>query len=91
MRILIQRVKEATVTICHSKTTNIEQITQKADFLFVACGKPLFVKKEAFTNHSGPYQPPPYKSGQGQGRGRTGPEAFTSGPCTESFHLSPVW
>ena len=36
----------ATITICHSKTTNIEQITQKADFLFVACGKPLFVKKE---------------------------------------------
>lgn len=33
-----------TVTICHSRTKNIEEYTQKADILIVALGKPEFVK-----------------------------------------------
>ncbi len=33
-----------TVTICHSRTQNLEQYTQKADILIVALGKPEFVK-----------------------------------------------
>lgn len=33
-----------TVTICHSRTQNIEQYTQKADILIVALGKPEYVK-----------------------------------------------
>ena len=35
--------KDATVTICHSKTKNIEQITKNADILISAIGKPKFV------------------------------------------------
>ena len=36
----------ATVTLCHSKTKNIEKITRKADLLIVAIGKKHFIKKE---------------------------------------------
>lgn len=35
--------KDATVTICHSKTKNIEEITRNADILISAIGKPKFV------------------------------------------------
>lgn len=38
--------KNATVTVCHSKTKNIEEITQEADILIAAIGKPKFVKKD---------------------------------------------
>lgn len=37
--------KNATVTICHSKTKNIEQITKQADILVAALGKAKFVKE----------------------------------------------
>lgn len=37
--------KDATVTICHSKTKNIEEITKNADILIAAIGKPKFVKE----------------------------------------------
>ncbi len=33
----------ATVTVCHSRTRNIEQYTRQADILIVAIGKPEFV------------------------------------------------
>lgn len=35
----------ATVTICHSKTQNINEITKEADILVAALGKPKFVKE----------------------------------------------
>ena len=35
----------ATVTLCHSKTVDIEKVTKKADILVVAIGKPNFVKR----------------------------------------------
>ena len=35
--------KNATVTVCHSKTKNIEEITRKADILIAALGKQKFV------------------------------------------------
>jgi methylenetetrahydrofolate dehydrogenase (NADP+)/methenyltetrahydrofolate cyclohydrolase len=35
---------DATVTICHSKTKNVEEITKNADILISAIGKPKFVK-----------------------------------------------
>ncbi len=35
--------KNATVTVCHSKTKNLEEITKKADILISAIGKPKFV------------------------------------------------
>ena len=35
--------KNATVTICHSKTQNLKEITKKADILIAAIGKPKFV------------------------------------------------
>lgn len=38
--------RNATVTICHSKTQEIDKITQMADIVITACGKPLMVKKE---------------------------------------------
>lgn len=37
--------KNATVTICHSKTKNIAEITKEADILIAALGKPKFVKE----------------------------------------------
>ena len=38
--------RDATVTICHSKTENLSEITSKADILIAAVGKPLFVKED---------------------------------------------
>ena len=35
--------KNATVTICHSKTKNIEETTKRADIVIAALGKPNFV------------------------------------------------
>ena len=35
--------KNATVTICHSKTKNLEEVTKQADILIAAIGKPEFV------------------------------------------------
>lgn len=37
---------DATVTLCHRKTKNIEDIVKEADILVVAVGQPEFVKKE---------------------------------------------
>ncbi|XKL59912.1 hypothetical protein PGB90_000928 [Kerria lacca] len=34
----------ATVTVCHSKTKNIEQIVSQADLVVVAIGQPLYVR-----------------------------------------------
>lgn len=36
--------KNATVTVCHSRTKNIEEITKNADIVISAIGKPKFVK-----------------------------------------------
>ncbi|MCU6795951.1 bifunctional methylenetetrahydrofolate dehydrogenase/methenyltetrahydrofolate cyclohydrolase FolD [Paenibacillus sp. WQ 127069] len=44
MAILMLR-EHATVTICHSKTANMEEITRQADILIAAVGKPKMVKK----------------------------------------------
>lgn len=38
--------ENATVTICHSKTENIEKICKQADILVVAIGKPKYVTKD---------------------------------------------
>lgn len=38
--------KSATVTVCHSKTKNLEEITKNADVLISAIGKPEFVTKD---------------------------------------------
>jgi methylenetetrahydrofolate dehydrogenase (NADP+)/methenyltetrahydrofolate cyclohydrolase len=35
----------ATVTVCHSRTSHLEKITAQADILIAAIGKPEFVKK----------------------------------------------
>ena len=37
---------DATVSICHSRTKNLEEITRQADILVVAIGKPEFVKAD---------------------------------------------
>ena len=36
--------RNATVTICHSKTKQLQEITQKADVIIVAVGRPCFLK-----------------------------------------------
>ena len=38
--------KDATVTICHSGTTNLKEITKQADILVVAIGKKQFVTED---------------------------------------------
>lgn len=38
--------EDATVTICHSKTKNIEEITKNADIVISAIGKPKFVSND---------------------------------------------
>lgn len=46
MSLLMSRNKKTancTVTLCHSRTQNLEQITRQADILIVAIGKPEFV------------------------------------------------
>ncbi len=42
--------ENATVTICHSKTKDLEEITSRADIVIAAIGKPRFVKQE-FLKH----------------------------------------
>ena len=47
MSILMSKRSEpgnATVTLCHSRTENLEEYTRSADILIVALGKPEFVK-----------------------------------------------
>ena len=41
--LLMQRGVDATVTVCHSRTNNLADVTRAADILIVAIGKPKFV------------------------------------------------
>lgn len=43
---LSRKGADATVTICHSKTENLPEITRQADILVVAIGKPKFLKAD---------------------------------------------
>ncbi len=43
-QLLLQR--DATVTICHSRTRDLEAVTRQADLLIVAIGRPGFVGRE---------------------------------------------
>ena len=38
--------KNATVTVCHSRTKNLKEITKNADILIAAIGKPKYVTKD---------------------------------------------
>lgn len=38
--------RNATVTICHSRTQNIEELTKQADILVACCGRAHMIKKE---------------------------------------------
>ena len=38
--------ENATVTVCHSKTKNLKEITKNADILIVAIGKPKYITAE---------------------------------------------
>ena len=42
MAMLLLR-ENGTVTVCHSRTKNLKEITRRADILVVAIGKPKFV------------------------------------------------
>ena len=43
---MLSKNKNATVTICHSKTENLESIIKQADILVAAIGQPEFVKAD---------------------------------------------
>lgn len=45
MSLLMLR-ENATVTVCHSKTKNLKEVTKRADILIVALGKPKFITSE---------------------------------------------
>lgn len=45
MALLMLR-ENATVTICHSRTSNLKEVAKRADILIVAIGKPKFVTKD---------------------------------------------
>lgn len=38
--------ENATVTVCHSRTANLKEVTKRADILIVAIGKPQFITAE---------------------------------------------
>ena len=42
--------ENATVTVCHSKTNNLKEVTKQADILIVAIGTPNFIKKDMVKN-----------------------------------------
>lgn len=44
--LLLQKDANATVTIAHSRTQNLEALTRTADILIAAIGRPEFVKRE---------------------------------------------
>jgi len=43
--LLLKNVWDATVTVCHSRTENLEEITRSADILIVSIGRPGFIKR----------------------------------------------
>ena len=43
---LVQRGLDATVTVCHSRTRNLPELTRQADVLIAAIGQPKFVTAE---------------------------------------------
>lgn len=43
-QLLLQR--DATITICHSQTRDLPSLTQQADLLIVAIGRPAFIRRE---------------------------------------------
>ena len=45
MALLMLR-ENATVTVCHSQTKDLKEVTKRADILIVAIGKPKFITKE---------------------------------------------
>ena len=45
---LLMLEKNATVTICHSKTTHLHEHTRAADIVVVAAGQPRFLGRDAF-------------------------------------------
>lgn len=49
MALLLLR-ENGTVTICHSKTKDLKEVTRRADILVVAIGKPNFITKEYVKN-----------------------------------------
>lgn len=49
---LLMLQENATVTICHSRTRNLEEITRQADILIVAVGKAGFIGKEHVSEHA---------------------------------------
>ena len=44
--------KDATVTVCHSKTRNLSEYTKKADILVVAVGRPNFVTSDMVSDET---------------------------------------
>lgn len=47
--LLAQKGVDATVTLCHSRTHDVGEITKGSEIVVIAIGKPKFFKKEHFT------------------------------------------
>lgn len=48
--LLMQKGVDATVTVCHSRTSNLADVTRAAEILIVAIGKPKFVTADMVGN-----------------------------------------
>ncbi len=44
--LMMQRGTDATVTVCHSRTQNLENVTRQADILVAAIGRPAFITQD---------------------------------------------
>jgi len=57
MALLMLR-ENATVTVCHSRTKDLKEVTKRADILIVAIGKPKFITKEYVKGRKNIYSNP---------------------------------
>ncbi len=44
--------RDATVSVCHTKTVNLDELTRSSDIIIVAVGKPLFLKENMVSEKS---------------------------------------
>lgn len=78
--------ENATVTVCHSKTKNIDEILKKADLVVVAAGKPHFVDQSMLKDNAVVIDVGIHRSESGKLIGDVNPEGFSA----KNISHSPV-
>ena len=78
--------KNATVTICHSHTQNLKELTQKADIVIAACGKHHFLNVEYFKKGATVIDVGIHRSSSGKIEGDVNPKGLEN----KIEYLSPV-